>query len=124
MLLTQSASLFYLINRFFFLYTPILTTQFLLQTTNYRFMTINYRLPFFLTSHSSLRRTSEGVGWGLAGGSEGSTPLIPQETPRKDLPKSLYRETKWIHGTGIAGIEKKEGKGQTALRIPKDPYEV
>jgi len=60
----------------------------------------------------------------LPGGSEGSTPLIPQETPRKDLPKSLYRETKWIHGTGIAGIEKKEGKGQTALRIPKDPYEV
>jgi len=81
MLLTQSASLFYLINRFFFLYTPILTTQFLLQTTNYRLMTINNRLPFFLTSHSSLRRTSEGVAWGFRGIDPSYPPGNPQERP-------------------------------------------
>jgi len=37
-----------------------------------------------------LRGGCLGVGWGLAGGSEGPGPPNPQPTPRKALPNALY----------------------------------
>jgi len=48
----------------------------------------------------------------LAGGSEGSIPRNPQPTPRKGLPKSLYREFGWIPGTGLPEIEKEGGRAK------------
>jgi len=51
-----------------------------------------------------------GVGWGLAGGSEGSIPRNPQPTPRKGPAKSLYKEFEWIPGTGLPEIGKQGGR--------------
>ena len=107
---THSTCLFCHIHLVFFLTAMILTTQFLLQTTHYRLITINYLIRHLFALPRGLPGGFLGVGWGLAGGSEGSIPRNPQPTPRKGLPKSLYREFGWIPGTGFPEIEKEGGR--------------
>ena len=109
---THSTRLFCHIHLVFFLTAMILTTQFLLQTTHYRLITINYLIRHLFALPRGLPGGFLGVGWGLAGGSEGSIPRNPQPTPRKGLPKSLYREFGWIPGTGFPEIEKEGGRAK------------